>query len=423
MAINPQSIVPSAKYIAIFDSEGNCKILERPTQKSVLGFDGTDAYWMDGGTQKPLMLPNIQTDNMPLAYIMGISSAGRLMAFRGLSDKKRFLASTLIGTVEWEDLIGVPDGPGLPFRPNYVQDGITPVPDVLMLTDTGLIYIDASGDVTAIPNATNGYQLTMVSGVPTWKAPFSGSVSAGGNAVGFGGITGSSTSNSAVNVKAPQLTLTDSMGATVTVTAVNVSASLTASLGIGGLDIGAEAGNTWYYLYVVSDGTNSNAVISLSPTAPDLTNLGAYTFHFLASVFRNNNASNIVQYVQRGPDFWTAPQVMTEPGAITTAYAAIPQTTALNTIVPPLVKCVSGMIGGSQAAGVAIGIYSWIASDANGMAVQGAAGAISGSWEGFFFTLFSFNRLPILDPSSPVLYWRGHTANTKQRCVITHYGI
>src|SRR3972149_2422301 len=50
---------------------------------------------------------------------------------------------------------------------------------------------------------------------------------------------------------------------------VNVSADITAS-GAGGLDTGAEAANTWYYVFVIANdsGTSTNGLLSTSSAAP-----------------------------------------------------------------------------------------------------------------------------------------------------------
>lgn len=423
MALDPTAIVPSAKYIAIFDNEGNCKILQRPTSSSLLGFDGNDAYWMDGSVTYPIKLPNMQENKDVLKHIVGMSSTGRLMAFVGLMDKKRFLSSDTLGNIHWEELSGVPMPPGIPFRPNYVQDGITPVPDVQSLADTGVVYIDVGGNATAIENGPNGQVLTMVSGAPQWKAPFSGSVSAGGASVGFNGINGSNTNSSTVNIKAAQMVLTNDAGDKITVNAVNVLAQLTAPLGVGGLDVGTENSNVWYYVYVVSDGTNVGAVISLDGSAPDATNLGAYTYHFMASVFRNDNSGNIVSFQQLGGDFWIASTTVADPASITTALAAVTPTTALTTILPPITKYATGIIGGSVSAGNTAGLFVWMAGSLTGLGLQAVALPFV-TTAAFGFNVYAGNfRIPIFDASAPVLYWQGHVVSTKSRVIINGYSL
>lgn len=43
-----------------------------------------------------------------------------------------------------------------------------------------------------------------------------------------------------------------------------------ASVGANGLDTGAISAGNWYYLYIISDGTNISSLVSLSSTAPTL---------------------------------------------------------------------------------------------------------------------------------------------------------
>ena len=71
--------------------------------------------------------------------------------------------------------------------------------------------------------------------------------------------------------------------------------------GIGGLDTGVEAPNTWYYPYAIADSTNVNptaAIISASPLAPTLP-AGYDKFRRVGSV-RNTAASNFRPFTTSG---------------------------------------------------------------------------------------------------------------------------
>lgn len=71
--------------------------------------------------------------------------------------------------------------------------------------------------------------------------------------------------------------------------------------GANGLDTGAEAADTWYFVYVISDSMNTNAVaglISESSTAPTLPT-GYDRFRRIGS-FRNNPTSDIIEFTQYG---------------------------------------------------------------------------------------------------------------------------
>lgn len=67
------------------------------------------------------------------------------------------------------------------------------------------------------------------------------------------------------------------------------------------LDTGAEAPSTWYYIWIVYDGTNTAGLFSLSNTAPTLAGaLAGYTYKALVGAVRNGATSNFVQFYQAG---------------------------------------------------------------------------------------------------------------------------
>lgn len=76
-------------------------------------------------------------------------------------------------------------------------------------------------------------------------------------------------SNSFVSVYDEQIILEDSIGNTQKVVGVNISID-TSATGLNGLDAGSLAANTWYSVWVISDGLNVRGIISLSATTPAL---------------------------------------------------------------------------------------------------------------------------------------------------------
>ena len=85
---------------------------------------------------------------------------------------------------------------------------------------------------------------------------------------------------------------------------ISFSGELTAIItvaGKGGLDTGAEAANTWYFLHVIGDSNGVNApdvVLSLSATAPTLP--AGYDKSRRVGPTRNNASSNLLKFNQRG---------------------------------------------------------------------------------------------------------------------------
>lgn len=72
--------------------------------------------------------------------------------------------------------------------------------------------------------------------------------------------------------------------------------------GLGGIDTGTVAANTWYYVWEVSDGTNRSAYISLSYNSPTI--IGAYAWVARVGVVRTDGSANLVGFVQYGNEWW-----------------------------------------------------------------------------------------------------------------------
>ena len=102
------------------------------------------------------------------------------------------------------------------------------------------------------------------------------------------------TSSSALTVKAEELMLKNSStGEFNYVESVNKTCSITSS-GAGGLDTGSESSATMYYVWVISDGTNVNTLLSLSDTAPTMPS--GYIYKRLVSEIFNDASGNFIRF-------------------------------------------------------------------------------------------------------------------------------
>ena len=124
---------------------------------------------------------------------------------------------------------------------------------------------------------------------------------------------------------------------------ISFTGTLTADItvaGAGGLDTGAEAGNTWYAVYVIGDSTAVNApdvLLSASFTSPTLP--AGYDIFRRIGVVRNDSASDFLSFVQagHGHDRYyiyfdeTAAALNVLTGGSATAFATV----ALAAFVPP----------------------------------------------------------------------------------------
>lgn len=135
-----------------------------------------------------------------------------------------------------------------------------------------------------------------------------------------------------VTVAATSVLLSDSSGNQKLFTSLSVTPSL-ASSGAGGLDTGAEASGTWYYIWAIgkSDGTKS-VVFSTSSSAPQLPS--GYTYYGLLGAVRNDGSSNLIATAQIGDTVTRASQAGTAAGT-DTSFTAVGNATAG---VPPIAK-------------------------------------------------------------------------------------
>ncbi len=81
-----------------------------------------------------------------------------------------------------------------------------------------------------------------------------------------------------------------------------LGAELTVDIASGGLDTGAEAGNTWYHVWLFGDSTGTLAPVarvSVSSSAPTLP-AGYDLKRRLPGAVRNNGSSNFLKFYQRG---------------------------------------------------------------------------------------------------------------------------
>lgn len=142
--------------------------------------------------------------------------------------------------------------------------------------------------------------------------------------------TNSGAPTTTIDITADELVVRDSSGGAVVLQTVSVSAAITSS-GANGLDTGAEAGNTWYYGWVIAkpDGTVA-ALLSVSSSAPTLP--AGYTFKALVTAVRNNGSSNFIAYRQFGNRVYYEGLQNVLSGGTSTGEATV----SVATVVPPI---------------------------------------------------------------------------------------
>lgn len=127
------------------------------------------------------------------------------------------------------------------------------------------------------------------------------------------------TAVASLSVTAQELVLQDSNGYAYSRTNISETVSITSS-GAGGLDTGAEANNTWYYIWIVSklDGT-VDGLLSTSSTSPVLP--GGYVMKALVGSVRNDASGNFIGFSQHGyrGHYTSVPLPLIKEGTFTTS--------------------------------------------------------------------------------------------------------
>lgn len=181
--------------------------------------------------------------------------------------------------------------------------------------------------------------------------------------------TSVSTPLSRVTVSAAELVVKDTSGVPVVLGAsplVNVTVDITGS-GVNGLDTGSEAASTWYFVWVIWNGTTISGLLSTSSSAPTLP--GSYTHKALVGAVRNGapggTTTDFMRFYQAGNRVWVNDVAIFTSKAGTTTYAVLAgaDLTAFQAAVPPNAQVAIGMAGTTAAAAHAMAV----AGDVNGL--------------------------------------------------------
>jgi hypothetical protein len=185
---------------------------------------------------------------------------------------------------------------------------------VMLDTNTGLV--GNSDTRIATQKATKTYVDTSIAAISSPEVNI--------NATQLKVITSSVTQ---LTITADEIILETAARATKRVYGVSETVAITTS-GTNGLDTGSEAVSTWYYVYIINNGTTTNALLSAS-TSPTLPS--GYTYKALVSTVYNNSSGNFVSYVQYNKNIYYNSASTILSGAYNTVYTSI----ALGIYVPP----------------------------------------------------------------------------------------
>lgn len=111
---------------------------------------------------------------------------------------------------------------------------------------------------------------------------------------------------------------------------VTVDASVT---GVNGLDVGSQTANTWYYIFLIDNGTTTASLLSLSETSPTLP--GGYTYVCrVGAIFSNvSNQFRVYDQVGNVAQYRTILQI-----------SSITGTFSISNFIPPTSKIIRALI-------------------------------------------------------------------------------
>lgn len=221
----------------------------------------------------------------------------------------------------------VANGAVYAFGPAALFAGLTPGPYYLSGATAGAITTAApSANVLFVGIAKSATEMFVdidVEGGITQAqadARYAGLAAVPGTTKGLVCQTNAATPASKVDASASELVVKNGDGQAVLLSAVSVTADI-AVAGANGLDTGAEAANTWYYLWVIHNGATAAALLSLSATAPTMP--AGYTHKALVSAVRNDGSSNFLVFLQKGNVWQYGAKQTVLSGGTATALTAV----------------------------------------------------------------------------------------------------
>ncbi len=171
----------------------------------------------------------------------------------------------------------------------------------------------------------------------------------------------SGTPNTIIDVTADQVVMST---ATTSIYAAAASVSInTSSTGANGLDTGARATSTWYNLFLISNGTTTAGLASLSATAPTMP--GAYTFKVRVGAMRTDGSGNFLRSKQVGNKTTNLTSAANLPAMVTGNIGSTYTAVSVSNFVPPTA--------------VSIFVSTWAQSNGAGPSWLGIAGYQAGT--------------------------------------------
>jgi hypothetical protein len=223
-----------------------------------------------------------------------VSSASSPVILTAADAGKSYEADTTGGNVEFDlpAAGSVPNGTGFIFKK-------TAAANQMILDPNGAETID---DVSTSMVITRQYQVVeILSNVAEWYVASaylddaSVAVEGGVNALTISNNAGAPTTQ--LDIVCSEAVLINSVGIGLRVGAQALTLNA-ATIGVNGIDAGGLANNTWYYIYLISNGATTGCLLSTSATAPTMPS--GYTFKYRIGAQRTAGAATFNRVLQKG---------------------------------------------------------------------------------------------------------------------------
>ena len=169
------------------------------------------------------------------------------------------------------------------------------------------------------PDDTDGScRLAVVGGIPvlqkriasTWTTQASSEVMPHD-----AGLVVATTGVATASVSATSYTMYAADGSALIDSSISEAVAITSS-GAGGLDTGSEAADTWYYIWMISNGSNTAAMLSLQTASPTMPS--GYTYKRLVGAVRNDSGSDFITFRQVDSDVKFSEEIIVQASGLTT---------------------------------------------------------------------------------------------------------
>lgn len=160
------------------------------------------------------------------------------------------------------------------------------VPSLSTVLPNGTTATTQSANDNSTKVATTAYVATAVAAAPSLGIQGS-----------FKNLKHVWASNTTTTITADQVMLMN--GSNAPYLATNVSLTLnSATSGANGIDTGSVTTSTWYYIYVIYNGSSVASLMSTSPASPSLP--GGYTYYARIGAARTDGSSHFLGFIQYG---------------------------------------------------------------------------------------------------------------------------